>query len=551
MFRKLVISFLIIILVLTTMMTVTIAGYSDSIQSQDMLDAFRISADSITKRCNSYIMRVQDDMLTLAVDQTFQLHLQAFRFEGALSDSLSVPQSATSQFSVYPMRGGLLYAQTEDGTYKVAPLLQQQDWIQETIGRGGRLHLTAIEQNGTQYIRFSMLVTDMSNWTSALAVLAADVPMDSFVLYIGKNNLGSSGSMFLCDSAAQIQYPYQLPAAVSEEYLHPAIDCGTGSLAHYNFICSPISHTNWQMILLFSTQGIHERTLALYKQVLFCAIGAFLCSMFFAMFFSYQHAKPILHLVQHIRNPQYLYPIDVPKKLNRDYLALYTSYNTMVEQANTLLEELYETNKRERETQLKMLQAQLNPHFIYNVLDSISWMARKYQAADIEMIVCSLATMLRCSLNSGRDILTVYQEIRQVQSYLTIQSYRYDNAIHVTYEFAPEIMEKKMVKLLLQPLVENAIIHGLETFSGKKCLRIRGYLDKQLLVFEIENNGKIPDLDRIRKILSGQQQITKSYGIWNVNERIKAAYGARYGLRYYQREDWVVANITIPAEPMY
>lgn len=551
MFRKLVISFLIIILVLTTMMTVTIAGYSDSIQSQDMLDAFRISADSSTKRCNSYIMRVQDDMLTLAVDQTFQLHLQAFRFEGALSDSLSVPQSATSQFSVYPMRGGLLYAQTEDGTYKVAPLLQQQDWIQETIGRGGRLHLTAIEQNGTQYIRFSMLVTDMSNWTSALAVLAADVPMDSFVLYIGKNNLGSSGSMFLCDSAAQIQYPYQLPAAVSEEYLHTAIDCGTGSLAHYNFICSPISHTNWQMILLFSTQGIHERTLALYKQVLFCAIGAFLCSMFFAMFFSYQHAKPILHLVQHIRNPQYLYPIDVPKKLNRDYLALYTSYNTMVEQANTLLEELYETNKRERETQLKMLQAQLNPHFIYNVLDSISWMARKYQAADIEMIVCSLATMLRCSLNSGRDILTVYQEIRQVQSYLTIQSYRYDNAIHVTYEFAPEIMEKKMVKLLLQPLVENAIIHGLETFSGKKCLRIRGYLDKQLLVFEIENNGKIPDLDRIRKILSGQQQITKSYGIWNVNERIKAAYGARYGLRYYQREDWVVANITIPAEPMY
>ena len=223
----------------------------------------------------------------------------------------------------------------------------------------------------------------------------------------------------------------------------------------------------------------------------------------------------------------------------------------MVEQANTLLEELYETNKRERETQLKMLQAQLNPHFIYNVLDSISWMARKYQAADIEMIVCSLATMLRCSLNSGRDILTVYQEIRQVQSYLTIQSYRYGNAIHVTYEFAPEIMEKKMVKLLLQPLVENAIIHGLETFSGKKCLRIRGYLDKQLLVFEIENNGKIPDLDRIRKILSGQQQITKSYGIWNVNERIKAAYGARYGLRYYQREDWVVANITIPAEPMY
>ena len=82
-----------------------------------------------------------------------------------------------------------------------------------------------------------MLVTDMSNWTSALAVLAADVPMDSFVLYIGKNNLGFSGSMFLCDSAAQIQYPYQLPAAVSEEYLHTAIDCGTGTQAHYNFIC--------------------------------------------------------------------------------------------------------------------------------------------------------------------------------------------------------------------------------------------------------------------------------------------------------------------------
>lgn len=551
MFKKLTFSFLLIILVLTVLLTFSFAHYSDSLLSQDLLDAYRTSAESITNQCNSQVIQIQDTLLDYAVSDALQEALQSFS-PGSSPDFSVLNQPGRSlQAHAFPLQRGIIYAAGETGFYVHDPAVSEADWIQNTISKNGSLNLAAIEINGTRYIRFSMLVTDMRDWKTPIGIIATDIPLDTFVVFIGKNTLKTPDYLILVDAAGTIQYPYQVDELVSNETLREAIRQGSFTEYSQIFLSSPIKRSSWHLVISCSTSGIQNRTTQLYKTVALIALIAALFTCVVALLPSYQHSAPIVNLAKHIKSSSYLQPIEIPQKLNRDYQSLYSNYNEMVEQIDTLLSELYETNKRNRETQLKMLQAQLNPHFIYNVLDSISWLAARYQAKDIQMMVVSLATMLRCSLNSGRDILQVHQEVRQIQSYLTIQTYRYDNVIHVSYDFSPEIMNKRMIKLLLQPLVENALVHGLETFPGEKHLKVSGHIRQDMLVFEVANNGNPPDLDRIGQILSGSQQVTTSYGIRSVNERIKTVYGSQYGLRYEIRGQWTVANITIPNEPVY
>ncbi|MGN0976909.1 MAG: sensor histidine kinase [Faecousia sp.] len=550
MFKKLTIYFFVIILLVTLVFTLAFAHYSNGVISQDVLDAYQISAESISNQCDNYIIQLQNDLLSLAIDSSIQDALHNFTPGDAVGlSALRLPaHSLTVQG--FPLIGQQLYSPDENGLYMYQETLSSEPWVRNTISRGGRVNLAAVEIGETRYIRLSIMVTDMTDWQTPIGILATDIPLDNFVMFIGKSSLSSSDYMILMDQDGAIQYPYHPSAALAGEKIQVAIDQGNYTESGRIFLSAPIARSSWHLVLSYSTSSIQARTVNLYRTAAVIAVIAVVTSCLVALLLSWEHSIPIINLTKHIQNGTYLQPIDVPRKLNRDYLSLYKNYNKMVEQINSLMDEVYETNKRERETQLKMLQAQINPHFIYNVLDSISWLSMKYQAKDIQMMVSSLATMLRCSLNSGRDILNVHQEIRQIQSYLRIQAYRYDNAIHVQYDFSPEIMDKKMIKLLLQPLVENAIVHGLETFDGEKHLKVCGYLKDQMLVFEVCNNGIPPDLDRIQQILSGSQQVTTSYGIRNVNERIKAAYGSQYGLRYEIRGEWIVANITVPCEPI-
>lgn len=549
MFKKLLASFLAIILAAVMVLTVSFARYSDTIFSQDVLDAYRKSAESIANQCDNYIIGMQRDLLSLAISDGVQVPLRRFDADTAHDFSELNQPGRSFNSRIFPIVADTVYFQGENGVYLPDAAQSEETWVLQTIERNGRLNLAVVELDETRFIRFSMLVKDTENYDRPLGILAADIQLDTFVVFIGKSALGSSDYMVLVDDQQVVQYPYQTGTTLSTQKILTAVEGGSFSDEDRVFWSSPIARSSWHLVLSYSTHSIQARTSTLYKVALGISAVAAVFAFAIALFFSYWHAKPITNLSRHIKSKS-LEQIDVPAKLNKDYLSLYANYNEMVNQINSLLSELYETNKRERETQLKMLQAQLNPHFIYNVLDSINWMSMKYQAKDIQMMVSSLATMLRCSLNSGRDILNVEQEIRQIQSYLSIQSYRYDNAMQVIYDFSPDIMHKKMIKLLLQPLVENAINHGLETYNGKKLLKISGHLDGDLLVFEVGNTGHRPDLERIEQILSGNQQVTTSYGIRNVNERIKTTYGQDYGLRYRVEGEWIIANITVPSEPI-
>lgn len=207
-------------------------------------------------------------------------------------------------------------------------------------------------------------------------------------------------------------------------------------------------------------------------------------------------------------------------------------FNKMVETLNNLLEEIKVANKKERDAELKALQVQINPHFLYNTLDIIYWMT---DSKEIASITNNLARFFRLSLSSGKNIISVEEELEQVRVYLNIQNIRFKNKFVYIEKIDPEVLEYPMLKLILQPLVENALLHGLKYVKDGGIITVHCKIHNGNLEFKVEDNGTGVDLERINYILEGHE-VHKGYGIKNVNERIKLQYGSAYGLYYSNLE---------------
>jgi two-component system sensor histidine kinase YesM len=183
---------------------------------------------------------------------------------------------------------------------------------------------------------------------------------------------------------------------------------------------------------------------------------------------------------------------------------------------------LYESKIKEKEAELRALQSHINPHFLYNTLNTIYWMALKLKAKPIAKIAISLSKIFKLTLNDGSHITTVKNELEQVESYLYIQNIRFDHKISYNLEVDPSILEKRIIKLLLQPIIENAVYHGLEQI-GKGSITIKGSKQNHSLLFEISDNGEGFDSQSFDYNKMG-------YALKNINERLKLHYGDGFGL---------------------
>jgi len=183
---------------------------------------------------------------------------------------------------------------------------------------------------------------------------------------------------------------------------------------------------------------------------------------------------------------------------------------------------LYESKVKEKEAELMALQSHINPHFLYNTLNTIYWMAIKIREKPIAKIAISLSKIFKLTLNDGSHVTTVQNEIDQVKSYLDIQNIRFDHKITYHIDVEPSILERKMIKLLLQPIIENAVYHGLEQL-GKGTIMIKGYQESYYLLFEISDTGKGFDSKTFDYNKMG-------YALKNINERLKLQYGDGFGL---------------------
>ncbi|MFB0843566.1 cache domain-containing sensor histidine kinase [Paenibacillus oleatilyticus] len=240
-----------------------------------------------------------------------------------------------------------------------------------------------------------------------------------------------------------------------------------------------------------------------------------------------------------------------PTKYKDEVGQLGRSFNAMVQRIKQLIDEVYKKQLMLQEAEIRAIQAQFNPHFLYNALDSINWMARIHKLDHISRTVVSLGELLRFSIRKGQALIPVREDMQQIRNFLTIQQMRYGDKLEVHIELEEEVERLYTLKLMLQPIVENAITHGLEMKRGPGRLWITGKVLGERVRFEVRDDGVGIPQEKLERIASGQfvsaDERKTGIGLENVKKRLQLYFGDRYVLRLSsQPQQGTITTIEIP-----
>jgi len=225
-----------------------------------------------------------------------------------------------------------------------------------------------------------------------------------------------------------------------------------------------------------------------------------------------------------------------------------TNFNEMMDEINRLLINIKDKEKQKRIAEIKALQAQINPHFLANTLNTARWMATIQGAHNIEDLVGSLIQLINASIGARDDQIPIQEELENIKSFLRIQEYRYFDKFKVQYQIDPEILDCLIPRLLLQPLVENALVHGIAPVEGQGMLVIRGLIEDETIRLQVTDNGAGISAERLAEIEQGLKPTNQhGIGISNVQDRIRLNFGDRYGLSIKSVPDlYTTCEITLP-----
>ena len=209
---------------------------------------------------------------------------------------------------------------------------------------------------------------------------------------------------------------------------------------------------------------------------------------------------------------------------------LINGYNSMSKRLDETVNEVYQSKIKEKEYEMRALQAQINPHFLYNTLDAIGWLCEEERCQDAVEMVNALAKLFRISISKGHELITIEKEVEHARSYLKIQNFRYKNQFSYEFQVEEDCLQYYCNKITLQPIIENAIYHGLDRMVDEGRILIRIYSDGEDVIFRVEDNGVGMSEEQCRSIIHKEPGDNSGIGIKNVNDRIKIYFGKEYGL---------------------
>jgi two-component system sensor histidine kinase YesM len=295
--------------------------------------------------------------------------------------------------------------------------------------------------------------------------------------------------------------------------------------------------TNWKIVSLVSTNTLNSKNQTVMIITVILIILSLIFSIGCVILSSEKITRQIKLLTLAIGKFAKMEDIDFEFDEHDEVGRIGGEFQKVVTDNKALTSNLYNAIIKQKEAELMALQSQINPHFLYNTLNSIYLMAEKIQAKNISSMVLNLSKIFKFALNRGDPFTIIKNEIKHVESYLEIQKIRYDNKINVKIEIHEEILYKKMIKFIIQPLVENAIYHGLEQKEESGNIYISGYMLEQNIIFVIKDDGIGFDSESV--MAEG-----RGIGIKNVDDRIKLYYGDHYGL-HIQSQTGFGTEITV------
>ncbi|SEC81267.1 sensor histidine kinase [Paenibacillus sp. GP183] len=436
---------------------------------------------------------------------------------------------------------------------------EEQSWYLKAKSEGGksvisRPHVQNIIQNEYRWVVSLSRELKSTDGIRGEGILLVDLNMSVINEICSKINLGKRGYVFIVDQNGDIVYhPQQelIYGHLRSELIDRVTSAGNGS-----FIADDengkriytINNTNfgWKIVGVAYTDELIADPSTMQNSFLLTGIIGLAVTLVISFLIARSLSRPIKKLqgnMKHVESGNF----DVLAEINqRDEIGqLSRTFNLMIGQIKKLLQQIIETEKTKRTTELRLLQAQINPHFLYNTLDSIIWMAEQKQHEEVVTMTSALAKLFRASITKENELVPLQVEIDHIDNYLLIQKMRYQEQLDYRIEVPEELMQVKTLKLLLQPFVENAIYHGIKNKPEIGLIVISAREEGDNLVFEIVDNGLGMTAEKLQSILKHQEREARGgVGVLNVNERIQLFFGQEYGV-HFESELEVGTRVTI------
>lgn len=288
----------------------------------------------------------------------------------------------------------------------------------------------------------------------------------------------------------------------------------------------------------YETQRMENVRLEMVKsfnEITLLSLIVFIILLIFEFFLSILIPNSIVKPIKHLSDvTNQVAKGDLSVRANVLYGAevkeLGSSLNSMIVKIDYLLHAVKKEEKNLREAELELLQAQIKPHFLYNTLDTIMWLAESGDQGAVVKMVDSLSDFFRTSLNHGDGMFTLEQEEKHIRSYLEIQQVRYQDILDYDINFSDDFKDVMIPKITLQPIVENALYHGVKNKRGMGRITVRAARESDSLIITVEDNGIGIEAEQVKKLNNYCKKKKESYGLYNVNERIKLKFGPSYGI---------------------
>ena len=467
----------------------------------------------------------------------------------------------------YPEIAGILIAYSDE-SYMTAGMTRisrdpfmEEPWVKTAQARGGQLGIisSAVGRNVVTNTTYSAdkvfsVVKSFDLGAAGDGVVLVDIRHDIIEKLIDSLSVSASSFLYVADSEGSVVYTPANPLVYRIDNLcfdESDTTVQVDIRGQNYWISNHFSpYTGWRSIGVVSGQEYFENTRQIFIMLFLCVLLSCLLVVILAIRVADSVTGPLLSLRRLMKNVEKGdFSVRFQTECDDEIGELGNSFNRMLERLEALIQQLYIEKQARLEAQLKTLHEQIKPHFLYNTLDTISWMARSHEAYDVVKLVDALTSMFRIGLSQGRDFITIRDEKKHVQNYLYIQKTRYQSKLRYQIEIPEELDNVMVPKLILQPLVENAIYHGLKYKDSKGLLTVHGYMKGENAVIDITDDGVGMDEETLKHIYDKHKVNYRSngVGVYNVQQRLVLYYGKDYGIIYHsEKGKGTTASVVIP-----
>ncbi|MCE5170124.1 sensor histidine kinase [Paenibacillus profundus] len=404
------------------------------------------------------------------------------------------------------------------------------------------------KHNNYETLSFIREIRDVNNVGRRLGMVQVNIDLNYVRQLLNQQRIGTRDSFYLLNEEGLVltstvddnvysklpdnfEFPDQ--AYGDHGYYTVAMD-----KERYLITYAGIAKTGWRIAHAVPLKEMLEENAVITKIMLIAMIASLVVCVVTAILFSKRIIRPIQHLRSlMLRMERGQFQGRVQVQSNDEIAQLGRSFNRMNERLHELVNQVYEAELRKKEAELKAFQAQINPHFLYNTLDTIYWMSRMEKAYETAQLVEALSKLFRLSLNSGQELTTVRDEVNHLKNYMIIQQKRYEDMIDFHLETDNEdTLNGRTVKLILQPFVENAIVHGIEKLGEPGCIRVDVFRQEDKLIYRISDTGTGVDVAEMERLMHESGANNRGFAIKNVNDRIQLYFGDDCGVTFKNNE---------------